>query len=207
MKLRLTNYLTFCIFILVLLACSNDDDNPEPSSGDGEINYPVTVTFQSIEDRDLRVWTSTGEIDASNYGLADFMDEDDFYFFTEEWYSSMEITFTEDSLTSVQSGAETVTNAYEIVSDSIFVLFEEPIASIQDRAFLGYGSIESFTASQGYYAYCSTGEFVTICNDDTFAQTVSYDYLLTNVIEFAGYEALTPNTDTLVVYNHKMLFY
>lgn len=135
------------------------------------------------------------------------MDESDYYYFTEDWYSSMEITFTEDSITSMQSGAETVTNAYEIVSDSIFVIFEEPIAPSQDRAFLGYGSIESFRASQGYYAYCSTGEFLTFCDDASFAHTISYDSLLESAEGFSGYEALAPNTDTLVVYNHQLEFY
>ncbi|MCA1763883.1 MAG: hypothetical protein ABR574_03905 [Cryomorphaceae bacterium] len=207
MNLRLTNHFILCTFLFALFSCSNDDDNPGPSSGNGEINYPVTVTFQSIEDRELRIWTSTGEIDASNYTLEDFMDEDDFYFFTEEWYSSMEITFTEDSLTSMQNGAETVTNAYEIVSDSIFILFEGPIDPSFSRAFLGYGSAESFTASQGYYTYCSTGEFLTFCDDASFSNAISYDSLLVSAEGFPGYEALAPNTDTLVVYNHKMLFY
>lgn len=206
MKSHLSHLLYTFLPIFLIVSCTEDDDTI-PQSPNGETDFPVTVTFQEIVNPELRIWTSDGEIDASGFALSDFMDESDYYYFTEDWYSSMEITFTEDSLTSTQSGADTTTVRYEIISDSIFVVFGNPLDSTLSYNYLGSGSPNSFTGSQGFYAFCNTSGAIEWCDDMSPSEYVNYQYVLENSMGFPGYEELNPGTDTLVVYNHQLEFY
>lgn len=137
------------ILLPFLQSCNDDDDS---GSGPTPITYPNTITFSHFENIDFKMFTNGAEVNTDGMDFLDYVEDSvEATFMAAEYYESINVTFTEDSIFSTLADSLTEGYPYFISNDSIY----SQVDGLGD-VFMGLGSPTHLKLAQGFSQYCYT---------------------------------------------------